>query len=281
MPRPRTPNKYDSEESSTEEGKRKRWEEEESSDASKKSKQTIKSPDKKRTHKSPGKAQHTEENKIDQILGLLQNLTLEVNQIRAEQRVYNEELKNLKAENESIRKVNNNIKKEYEQIKNELRDTNARLEKIEREKRRNNIIVSGSIIDKSNPAKLKEEMDKLIQDKLEVDVPIKTAYKIGPKMCLIQLESFEDKVKIMQNKKKLKNMGEAKVFINNDLSRKEREVDKQIRKIAEKERKEGKFVKVGYQKMIIEGKEWRWNTEKNTLEERLNKAKPADINPKN
>lgn len=283
MPPPQTPNKYDSEESSTEEAKRKRWgsQEDVSSDSAKKSKKTGSSPDKKKLYRTPVKSQQNEDAKIDQILGLLQNLTLEVNQIRTDQRKYNEEINKLKLENETIRKENNVIKKECEEIKTELRDTNTRLEQLEREKRRNNVVVSGLIIDNSNPADLREGMKNFIQQKLEVSVPIKTAYKIGPKMCVVQLESFEDKVKLMQNKWKLKNMEGDKVFFNNDLTRKEREGDKQIRKKAEEERKQGKTVKIGYQKVTIEGKEWRWSADKNTLEEIKSKENLNVNNSKN
>uniref|UniRef100_A0A1Y1M2F4 Uncharacterized protein n=1 Tax=Photinus pyralis TaxID=7054 RepID=A0A1Y1M2F4_PHOPY len=280
MPLPRTPTKYDNEDSSTDEGKRKRSkDEEEGSEDSSISRKETSSPDKKKIHRSPGKMEQKENAKIDQILGILQNLSIEVNQIRTDQREYNKELKKLKEENEMIRKENNSIKKEFKEMKEQLDETNERLERLERERRRNNVVVSGLELD-NDPSSLKEDIGNFIQQELGVGVNIKTAFKIGPKLCLIQLETFEDKIKILQNKMKLRNMGEEKVFINNDLTRKERDIDKQIRKRAEEERKLGKTVKIGYQKITIEGREWRWNRRKNAVEEVASNGNPVG-NPKN
>lgn len=282
MPLPRTPTKYDSEESSTEEGKRKRWgpDEEGSSDSVKKSKKSSSTPEKKR---SPGttKSKEKEDAKLDQVLSLLQNLTLEVNQIRQDQREYNEEIKKLKLENETRKQENSAITKECDEIKKELRETNIRLEQLEREKRRNNVVITGLTIANSNTTELKQEMEKFIQQKLEMSVPVQTAYKIGPKMCIIKLQSFEDKIQLMKNKMKLRNMRGDRIFINNDLSRKEREIDKQIRKRAEAEKNQGKTVKIGYQKLTIEGKEWKWDAEKNRLEENKGKENPIANTSKN
>ncbi|KAK4883927.1 hypothetical protein RN001_000198 [Aquatica leii] len=101
-------------------------------------------------HKSPAKSQQNEE-KLDQILNLLQNLTLEVNQIRAEQREFQTELIELKAENEIIIKENANLKKRLRRNEKKLRNTNTRLEQLEREKRRNNVVITGLKIDNNKP----------------------------------------------------------------------------------------------------------------------------------
>lgn len=71
----------------------------------------------------------------------------------------------------------------------------------------------------------------------------------------------------MRNKKKLRNIRGEKIYINNDQTKQERDIDKQIRKRAEEEKKQGKSVKSRYQKLIIDDKEWKWNKLKGRLEE--------------
>jgi polysaccharide deacetylase 2 family uncharacterized protein YibQ len=60
--------------------------------------------------------------------------------------------------------------------------------------------------------------------------------------------------KVIKQKGKLKgNRATEKIFIDNDLTKKEREILKKIRAIAREEKREGKDVKVGYMKITIEG----------------------------
>ncbi|KAF2895613.1 hypothetical protein ILUMI_10562 [Ignelater luminosus] len=70
----------------------------------------------------------------------------------------------------------------------------------------------------------------------------------------------------MKNKAKLKQIKEAKVYINDDLSVIEREKQKQIKKKANEEKGNGKDIKIGYNKVIVDGVEWRWDRAKEKLE---------------
>ncbi|KAF5284332.1 hypothetical protein FQA39_LY04625 [Lamprigera yunnana] len=90
----------------------------------------------------------------------------------------------------------------------------------------------------NNPRELKDEMEKFIKDKLEVNNKIKTALKIGNEL---QIKAI--------------NVSGERVFINNDLTKQERAIDAQIRKRVEEEKINGKRVKRRYQKLTIEGKE--------------------------
>ncbi|KAF2892012.1 hypothetical protein ILUMI_14161 [Ignelater luminosus] len=58
---------------------------------------------------------------------------------------------------------------------------------------------------------------------------------------------------------KLKQIKKAKVYINDDLSVIEREKQKQIRRKANEETGNRKDVKIGYNRVIIDGVEWRWD----------------------
>ncbi|KAK9727415.1 hypothetical protein QE152_g19188 [Popillia japonica] len=46
----------------------------------------------------------------------------------------------------------------------------------------------------------------------------------------------------------------------------EKEKQKQIREMALKEKREGKMVKIGYNKITVDGEEWRWNRNEEKLD---------------
>lgn len=59
---------------------------------------------------------------------------------------------------------------------------------------------------------------------------------------------------------KLQNWDDKKgIYIEDDLTREEREVQAKLRKIVHENRKEGKRTKVGYYKLCMEEKWRRWN----------------------
>lgn len=68
----------------------------------------------------------------------------------------------------------------------------------------------------------------------------------------------------MKNKKKLKNSQEI-IYNNNELTKKECEIQYKLKQMAEAERSKGKNVKIEYQKITIDGKEWKWDNETKNL----------------
>ncbi|KAI4465408.1 atp synthase mitochondrial f1 complex assembly factor 2/atp12 protein mitochondrial precursor [Holotrichia oblita] len=60
-------------------------------------------------------------------------------------------------------------------------------------------------------------------------------------------------MEVMKNKSKLRNKLDNKVFINDDLTREERDIQRIIRQKAKEEKSKGKQVKIGYAKLVIEG----------------------------
>ncbi|KAK9695249.1 hypothetical protein QE152_g32714 [Popillia japonica] len=87
---------------------------------------------------------------------------------------------------------------------------------------------------------------------------IKEAYKINREkhyqMVRVELESFQNKIDIMKAKSKLKN---TKIYIDNDLTKEERYIQKELWNAAREERENGNEVKIGYQKMTINRKQYR------------------------
>lgn len=49
-------------------------------------------------------------------------------------------------------------------------------------------------------------------------------------MCVVQFENMDDKMEVMRNKKKLRDMKNEKAFIDNDLT--EREIQGKVRQLA-------------------------------------------------
>uniref|UniRef100_A0A6P7H0T8 Uncharacterized protein LOC114348931 n=1 Tax=Diabrotica virgifera virgifera TaxID=50390 RepID=A0A6P7H0T8_DIAVI len=114
---------------------------------------------------------------------------------------------------------------------------------------------------------MKTEIKNFIKKEIEVEPEIKEVKKISENKCLVELLGTEGKTKVIENKHKLKKKRNL-VYINNDLTAKEREIDYHIRKRAQTEKNKGKQVQIKYQKIIIENEEWIWNNEKGELEVR-------------
>lgn len=62
----------------------------------------------------------------------------------------------------------------------------------------------------------------------------------------------------------------SKIFIDNDLTVKERQIQKLLWNIVKKEREKGKRATIGYQKIWLDNCEMRWNESAGKLEERRN-----------
>ncbi|KAK9695280.1 hypothetical protein QE152_g32645 [Popillia japonica] len=132
---------------------------------------------------------------------------------------------------------------------------------------------------------LKNHITEFIKQNLNLDIIPKEVTniipkevtKIGERTCklekeLIEFENEIQKNEIMQNKKKLKDYKSDRIFINDDLTHREREKQKQIRKFARSEIEKGSEVKIGYSKVNINGVEWRWNETSEKME-KIKKAK--------
>ncbi|KAF2889281.1 hypothetical protein ILUMI_16892, partial [Ignelater luminosus] len=113
-------------------------------------------------------------------------------------------------------------------------------------KEEKNIVISGLDMNNMDLNSLKETMEKFILEHMNIQIEPKKGYKLSDKMCLIELKNLEDKATIMKNKAK--------------------EKQKQIRRKANEKKGNGKDVKIGYNKIIIDGVEWRWDRTKGKLE---------------
>lgn len=62
-------------------------------------------------------------------------------------------------------------------------------------------------------------------------------------------------------------MGTRKVYIKNDLSKGEREIQREVVQWAKTERSNGREIKIGFHKVMVEGKWINWQTLKRRMEQ--------------
>ena len=77
------------------------------------------------------------------------------------------------------------------------------------------------------------------------------------------MKSMEEKIRVMKEKRKL----EKRIYIDDDLTRKEREVQQQIRRMAKARREKDEYLMIGYKKLKIEKRWYRWYENEERLEE--------------
>ena len=197
---------------------------------------------------------------MKEIRQFMNNLMIEIKQIRADQQEYRSEINTLKKENvnlrEEIKELNTKLEKIYY--------IEEKIESYERKNKRNNIIISGLKVD-VNKERAKDEIEKFVQKNLNVQIKAKNVNKINNKRCVIELESFEKKLEVMKNKSKLKSIEGDKIYIDNDLTKKEIQIQKKIKEIANEERLNQKQVKIGHQKIFIEKELYIWNRKNDKL----------------
>lgn len=210
------------------------------------------------------------EEAIEKLTKSVQDLKLEFKNIMKESEKRREESWNeLMTEIKLMREKHEVERKEWQKEKEELNERIERLEfdreKKEREEKRQNIVIKGANFENDN---LVNSVKEFIKEKVKVEAKIKKAFNIrtkeNKKVTVVQLESIEKKKEVMKNKK---NIGPMKVFIDDDLTWKEREIQSKIREMAKKKRQEGREVRVSYMKLMVDGKWIKWNEYKNKFEE--------------
>ena len=96
--------------------------------------------------------------------------------------------------------------------------------KTEKKERKNNIVIKGLVV-RSNA--IKSEITEFMRKDLEVEVRVEDAFEVGreTKLVVVKMGSWEDKKKVLMNKKKL---GVRRVYIEHDLTRNEREIQNEL-----------------------------------------------------
>lgn len=214
----------------------------------------------RRTERSPIPKRKEPDNMEDEVLKTLLEIRNEMKEMRKENLEMRNEIKEIRKENANLqteiqenaigmKSLTDDIKKELEQWKEkeqiwkgERKEMEKRIENLEtkeerkeRAERKNNIILKGKEFDIGN---LTQNIEDFFKKELQLEIQIEEAYKIRhaneKEWVLIKTRAWEDKKRIMKNKYKLK--GE-KIYIDNDLTVKERLIQKKLKEIAENEKK--------------------------------------------
>ena len=163
---------------------------------------------------------------------------------------------------DKICKVETETENKIKRIDTRLQELAKAEEKRQRQERKNNIIIKNAETGETKNNTVQQEVNKIFST-MEIDVNYEQARYIGKdwrgrNMFLVQMKNFEHKLRVMKNKKKL--IGKE-CFIENDLTKEERQVQSAIRRRAKEEREKGHTVKIGYRKIQINGKWEYYNNE--------------------
>jgi len=190
-----------------------------------------------------------------------------------EKKVMTELKKELVKMREENAKVIEELKKENVELRREVTELKKREEERERRERKKNIVIKGEQVEEGTARQVVEDLcNGICGEKIRV----KEVKVIGKeeKIILVELENFEEKMKIMKNKYKLRG---KKIYVDEDMTRKEREIQKRVREWAYQEKKKGRIVKVGYAKAYIGEIKYVWNYERDRMETERDFARAARV----
>ncbi|XP_070518839.1 golgin subfamily A member 6-like protein 25 [Cardiocondyla obscurior] len=134
-------------------------------------------------------------------------------------------------------------------------------ERQKKEWRKNNLIIRGIKIKNEDKKALKEQVGEIFEA-IGVKAKIEDVNKGGFYMVWVKMENFKDKLEILKGKGKLKDRTE---WIGDDLTEYERKVEWNIKREAERLKREGNQVKIGYKKIWVNKEMWLWNDLKEEL----------------
>ncbi|XP_017889191.1 golgin subfamily A member 6-like protein 22 [Ceratina calcarata] len=168
--------------------------------------------------------------------------------------------------------------KEMERTKeawNEVKRIHRKLEERERREKKNKIVIRGLEVPKREA---KEKTRQFLTEEFGVKEGIVGIEIIGggeiAKVSIVEMENWEAKQEVMKKKGKLRG---KRIYIDHDMTQEERRVQKLLREKAREEINEGREAKVGYRKIKILNKWYRWNEEKGEIERESLKKKDRDF----
>jgi hypothetical protein len=174
-----------------------------------------------------------------------------------------------KGKGEEREQVEIREKREMKELEERMRKLELEGEKNKREERKRNVIIKGVKVKEEGKEGLRGEIEGIVEAtgamaKIEGMRRIGNKDKEGREMVWVRFASVREKIDVMKGKAKLRDRRE---WIVDDLTEKERRVEWWMKKEAEKNRREGKKVRVGYMKIWIEEKLWVWDEMNDVLRE--------------
>ncbi|KAH0813990.1 hypothetical protein GEV33_008801 [Tenebrio molitor] len=205
------------------------------------------------------KREKTEDQNMEEIKQILLELSREVKEMRNDISQNNKEMKSLR---EDVRTMQVNWEKEKLDLEEKITKTEQKIEKLEKDKIRNNLMVTGMRMDTEDEELLRNSMEKMINKELSLNVKVNKVYKIGQDKYNVEMNKWNEKLMVLKTKGKLRG---KEIYIDSALTLTEREIQKNIRDFAKKERTNGATVRVKYQGVEIDGRSWKWNKKEQKL----------------
>ncbi|XP_065656801.1 uncharacterized protein LOC136082211 [Hydra vulgaris] len=157
------------------------------------------------------------------------------------------------------------VKEQTKKVSSQMKDTSAvnkinnKLREIRDRSRRNNLRITG-IKESEHESWEESELKvlKLFEETLEIkNVKIERAHRTGPRdakknrTIILKLLNYKDKIDIMKRSVRLKGIN---IYINEDFCYETVQIRKDLRDKMLRERKQGKYAFISYDKLII--REW-------------------------
>lgn len=234
----------------------------------KRSKITQRSPTVKDKVNADATANTSKEENMEKLFTMIEEMGKEMREIKTEiQSARSETNETIKKYGEEIRSIKEELikkevewKKEKMEICREVQDLKARIEKQEKDKKRNNIIIKGW--EMKNTKMAETEVENFIHNSLQISVKVKNAFTIGKqeekKITVAEITSFTEKLAIMKNKARLRGNN---IYIEDDLTKQEQQIQTAIKKVAREEREKGKKTQIGYRKLKVDNVQYEWSNE--------------------
>lgn len=154
-----------------------------------------------------------------------------------------------------------------------------RLDRLENAERRRNLIMSNYVASESSGRKLATEIEGLFKEKAKEIVKVESVSRFrtdNGDRFIIRLRDLEDKFQLLRKKKDMVVVRDGKnvpIYIDEDLSREDRLVQKKAREECKPLREMGKEAKVGHRRIYVDGKERRWNNDEGVFQQWQKKGK--------
>ena len=159
-------------------------------------------------------------------------------------------MKEVLGEKEESRKEE---KEALERCEEEVRKMKWQKEKEERFRKINNIVVTGL---RKKEHMTASEVEEFLKEKIGVTAGVEAVWWVyvnNEKAVGTEMRCWNDKMKVMKNKSKLKEANK-RIFIEDDTTVQERNVRRIFLEKAREMREKGSPVKVGYFRIEIDGK---------------------------
>lgn len=184
---------------------------------------------------------------------LEKSLIKEIELTKKEVKECKEEVTELKKE---LHENQEEWKKKEEKLENKVNELEKAIEKRDREARKYNVIISGLQIQASDKNTMVQVANEQIKKLWNVNLVVTDVWQINDEITGVKLARWEDKLVLFKAANKIKN---KEIFVNSDLTLKEREIQRELRSIKKQEIEKGNKAAVGYQKIFINNTEYRWD----------------------